>query len=508
MSIPKPVVLCIMDGWGLNPSAEANAVAQADTPNFDRVMAECPSSTLDACGEAVGLPDGQIGNSEVGHMNIGAGRVVWMDLPRINKDIASGAFEKNAALQDFVAKLRMRGGVAHVAGLVSPGGVHSHQDHLVALAKVLTEAGIEVAIHAYLDGRDVPPKSALEYLEKFESGLPKGATIVTVCGRFYAMDRDNRWERVGAAYGAMVFAKGAAFATARDAVEAAYAGGDTDEFVPPSVIGGYEGARDGDGLIFANFRADRAREILSALLDPHFDDFDVGMRPKFGAACGLVEYSERHNEFMDVMYPSEDIVNTLGAYVAAAGKTQFRLAETEKYPHVTFFFNGGEETPNTGETRYMAPSPKVRTYDLAPEMSSGEVTEQLVAAIQSGAHDLIVVNYANPDMVGHTGDLAATMVACASVDRGVGAAIEALDAVGGAMILTADHGNCDMMVDPETGAPHTAHTLNPVPVALIGGPAGAKLRSGGKLADLAPTLLALMGLKQPSEMTGESLLVS
>lgn len=505
MTTPKPVVLCIMDGWGLNPSSDANAVALADTPNFDRVMAECPSATLTACGEAVGLPEGQIGNSEVGHMNIGAGRVVWMDLPKINRDIASGAFAQNQELMEFMTKT---GGTAHVAGLVSPGGVHAHQNHIVELARVLTEGGLDVVVHAFLDGRDVPPKSALEYLKNIESDLPVGARIATVCGRFYAMDRDNRWERVGAAFEAIVNAKGKPFATAIEAVEDAYTKGDTDEFVEPSVIGGYTGAADGDGFLFANFRADRAREILSAVLDPGFNEFETGPRPLFAAALGMVEYSDRHNQFMDVMYPSEDIVNTLGAYVAGQGKTQFRLAETEKYPHVTFFFNGGEEEPNRGEDRYMAPSPKVRTYDLQPEMSSGEVTEQFVKAIKSQKYDLIIVNYANPDMVGHTGDLEAAKIACASVDRGVGAAIAALDEVGGAMLLTADHGNCDMMVDPETHEPHTAHTLNPVPIVLIGGPEGAKLRNGGKLSDLAPTLLELMDLAQPAEMTGESLIKS
>ena len=505
MSARRPVVLCIMDGWGLNPSSEANAVAQADTPNFDRVMAECPSATLTACGEAVGLPEGQIGNSEVGHMNIGAGRIIWMDLPKINNDIASGVFAKNTELQEFITKT---GGTAHVAGLVSPGGVHAHQDHIVELARVLTSAGLDVAVHAFLDGRDVPPKSAHEYLRKTEGDLPKGARIATICGRFYAMDRDNRWDRVGAAFEAIVNGKGKSFASAIDALEDAYANGDTDEFVTPSVIGTYKGAEDGDGLLFANFRADRAREILAAILDPAFDEFETGSRPHFSAALGIVEYSEKHNEYMDVMYPSETITNTLGAYVASKGKTQFRLAETEKYPHVTFFFNGGEEEPNIGETRYMAPSPKVRTYDLQPEMSSGEVTEQLVKAIRSEDYDLIIVNYANPDMVGHTGDLEAAKIACASVDVGVGAAIEALSEVGGAMLLTADHGNCDMMVDPDTGEPHTAHTLNQVPVSLIGGPAGVSLRKGGKLADLAPTLLELMELDQPEEMTGESLIQS
>ena len=508
MTTPKPVVLCILDGWGLNPSRDANAVALADTPNFDRVWSACPSASLTACGEAVGLPEGQIGNSEVGHMNIGAGRVVWMDLPKINNDIASGVFRTKPALGTFIETLRAQGSVAHVAGLMSPGGVHSHQDHLVELASALDDAGIQTAIHAFLDGRDVPPKSALDYLEDFETRLPDRARIATVSGRFYAMDRDNRWDRVAAAFRAITFGEGAKAPRAKDAIEAGYGAGDTDEFLTPTVIGGYSGVTDGDGLLFANFRADRAREILSALLDPAFDGFETGIRPQFAAACGMVEYSDAHNGYMDVIYPSEDIVNTLGAYVAAQGKTQFRLAETEKYPHVTFFFNGGEEEPNTGETRYMAPSPKVRTYDLQPEMSSAEVTEQLVHAIRSGQHDLIVVNYANPDMVGHTGDLEAAIKACASVDIGVGQALDALTEVGGAMLLTADHGNCDMMVDPETGEPHTAHTLNPVPVVLIGAPEGVTLRAGGKLADLAPTVLDLMGLDQPLEMTGRSLIRS
>lgn len=506
MRTPKPVVLCIMDGWGLNPSTESNAVALADTPNFDCVMSECPNSTLTACGEAVGLPEGQIGNSEVGHMNIGAGRVVWMDLPKINNDIADGKFRSRAALREFIAKLNMHGGEAHIAGLMSPGGVHSHQDHLVELACALVKEEIIVKIHAFLDGRDVPPKSAVEFLRKFEADLPAGAKIATVCGRFYAMDRDNRWDRVEKAYQAIISGTGKSFATAEEAIKAGYASGLSDEFVLPSAIDGYGGVQNGDGLIFANFRADRAREILSALLDPDFEAFDVSDRPFFAAACGMVEYSDTHNGFMDVIYPSADIENTLGAYVSSKGKTQLRIAETEKYPHVTFFFNGGEEKPNKGEERYMAPSPKVRTYDLQPEMSSGEVTQKLVSAIGSGDFDMIVVNYANPDMVGHTGDLDAAIKACVSVDNGIGAAMEALKTVDGVMLLTADHGNCDMMVDPDTGQPHTAHTLNPVPVVLIGGPEGATLRGGGSLCDLAPTMLELMGLEQPDEMTGKSLI--
>ncbi len=503
----KPVVLCILDGWGLSDRQKANAVALADTPNFDRLMAECPNATLAAHGQDVGLPDGQMGNSEVGHTNIGAGRVVWMDLPKIDKAIEDGSFASNDALGRFVEKLKESGGTAHLAGLASPGGVHSHQRHIAEAAKAIAEADVPVVVHAFLDGRDVAPKSSLSQVAELEAALPDKARIGTVCGRFYAMDRDNRWDRVEAAYRAMVAGEGAAYQTAEAAIEAAYENGETDEFVSPASLAGHDGISDGDGLLFLNFRADRAREILSALADPDFDAFETGKRPGFAAVCGLVEYSTRHNEFMDVMFPSEDIVNTLGAWVASQGKRQFRVAETEKYPHVTFFLNGGKEEPEEGEDRHVAPSPKVRTYDLQPEMSAGEVTDKLVEAIGSGTYDLLVVNYANPDMVGHTGDLQAAIAACEAVDQGVGRVLAALEAAGGSMLLTADHGNCEVMIDPETGGPHTAHTLNPVPVVLVGGPEGAKLRSG-RLGDLAPSLLDLMDLPQPDEMTGRSLLLA
>lgn len=503
----KPVVLCILDGWGLNPSPIANAVALARTPHFDRVMAECPSEQLTACGPAVGLPDGQMGNSEVGHMNIGAGRVVWMDLPRINSAIADGSFARTPALSAFADALLASGGTAHLAGLVSDGGVHAHTAHMIAAADVLTAAGVPVAVHAITDGRDVAPTSAARYIAELEAGLPDGARVVTVTGRFYAMDRDNRWDRVAAAHGAMASASGGRAADAATAVANALDRGETDEFIAPSVIGDYAGMADGDGLFFTNFRADRAREILRAFLDPDFSEFDAGVRPTLAGALGMVAYSDRLTDLMSVMFPPVDIENTLGQVASQAGRRQFRLAETEKYPHVTFFFNGGDEAPNPGERRHMAPSPKVKTYDLAPEMAAVEVTDQLVAAISGGEDDLVVVNYANPDMVGHTGDLAAAIVACETVDTGLGRALAALSDAGGAMVLTADHGNCDMMIDPDTGGSHTAHTLFPVPVAVIGGPAGASLRAGGILADLAPTVLELMGLAQPPAMTGRSLLV-
>ena len=504
MTPPKPVVLCILDGWGLSDASEANAPVLAQTPNFDRIMQTCPNATLITHGPDVGLPRGQMGNSEVGHTNIGAGRVVAMDLGQIDLAIEDGSFFKNEALQAFVSKLKKTGGTAHLMGLVSDGGVHGHLNHILAAAKAITEAGVPVALHAITDGRDVLPRSARPFLEALEDGLPNGAHVATVTGRYFAMDRDNRWDRVQEAYEAMIHGEGIRAKDARTAVTNAYARSESDEFIAATVVGDYTGAKDGDGFFCLNFRADRAREILSAMGEPGFDAFDAGQRPDWAALLGMVEYSDMHNHFMETVFPARDIVNTLGEWVAKQGKTQFHLAETEKYPHVTFFLNGGKEDPEPGEERYMAASPKVATYDLQPEMSAPEVTEHFVSAIEDG-YDLIVVNYANPDMVGHTGDLKAAMAACEAVDEGLGKVLEALQKAGGAMIVTADHGNCETMIDPETGGPHTAHTLNPVPVILVGGPAGASLNPG-RLADLAPTLLHLMGLPQPPEMTGECLI--
>jgi 2,3-bisphosphoglycerate-independent phosphoglycerate mutase len=503
----RPVVLMILDGWGLSEIGAGNAPHLAKTPNFDRIWRDCPHATLSASGEDVGLPAGQMGNSEVGHTNIGAGRVVWMDLPKIDKAIADGSFAANPALGRFADRLLETGGTAHVMGLMSPGGVHSHQRQMAETARLLTAHGVPVKLHLFLDGRDVPPKSALGQIADLDLDLAGAGDIATVTGRFYAMDRDKRWERVEAAFDVIVRGKGAQAETAAEAVVAAYERGETDEFVLPTAIGDYPGTSDGDGLLFVNFRADRAREILGALVDPQFDGFDASARPAFAARLGMVEYSDRLNTLMEVMFPSSEIVNTLGKWVSAHGMRQFRLAETEKYPHVTFFLNGGVETPDAGEERTMAPSPKVRTYDLAPEMSAAEVTGHLTAAIRDRT-DLIVVNYANPDMVGHTGSIPAAIAACEAVDQGLGAALEALRQAGGAMLVTADHGNCEVMIDPATGGPHTAHTTNPVPLVLVEeGPASRSARvRGGRLADIAPTLLALMGLAQPPEMTGVSLL--
>jgi len=504
MTTPKPVVLCILDGWGIREADDANAPALADTPNFDRIQRDCPSSQLITHGPDVGLPSGQMGNSEVGHTNIGAGRVVPMDLGMIDLAIEDGSFFKNPALLDFIDKLKASGGTAHLSTLVSDGGVHGHINHIIAAAQVITAAGVPVLVHALTDGRDVPPQSAADFINDLLNRLPDGAQVATVIGRYYAMDRDNRWERVQLAYEAMVHGKGLNADTAADAVAQSYVRDEVDEFIKPTVIAGYKGMQDGDGLFFLSFRADRAREILAAIGQPDFDAFDPAPRPKLVAMLGMVEYSDKHNAYMTTVFPKRHLVNTLGEWVAKQGLHQFRLAETEKYPHVTFFLNGGKEEPEKGEDRYMAQSPKVATYDLQPEMSAAEVTDHLVQAIND-RYDLIVVNYANPDMVGHTGSIPAAIKACEAVDQGLGRALKALDQVGGAMIVTADHGNCETMIDPETGGPHTAHTTNPVPVIMVGGPKGATLHQG-RLSDLAPTLLDMMNLPKPPEMTGHSLI--
>jgi len=505
MSPPRPVVLCILDGWGLREDPTANAVALARKPAYDRIMATCPHAQLVTHGRDVGLPAGQMGNSEVGHTNIGAGRVVAMDLGQIDLAIEDRSFFSNEAILAFCQTLKASGGTAHLMGVISDGGVHGHIEHVLAAAQAVTAQGVPVALHAITDGRDVPPASAGAFIADLQRRLPAGARIATVTGRYWAMDRDNRWERVERAYWA--FVEGRSALMVRDgnaAVAAAYERGETDEFIQPTVIAGYAGAKDGDGFFCLNFRADRAREILLAIGEDDFAGFDRGRRPHWAAILGMVDYSATHDTFMAAAYPKRPVVNTLGAWVAAQGLRQFRIAETEKYPHVTFFLNGGRETPEAGEDRYMAPSPKVATYDLKPEMSAAEVTDHLVAAIGAG-YDLIVVNYANPDMVGHTGRLDAAIAACEAVDAGLARVVPALEKAGGAMILTADHGNCETMVDPVTGEPHTAHTTNPVPVALLGGPPGARLRDG-RLADLAPTVLDLMGLPLPPEMTGRSLI--
>jgi 2,3-bisphosphoglycerate-independent phosphoglycerate mutase len=505
MAAKKPVVLCILDGWGIGPDPLVSAPAQGFVPNFNRIWAECPHATLTTFGPDVGLPTGQMGNSEVGHTNIGAGRVVAMDLGAIDLAIEDGSFALNPAVLDYAAKVKAAGGAAHLMGVMSNGGVHGHITHVIAACRAITALGVPVWLHAITDGRDVAPSSAITFVTDLEAQLPVGARVATVIGRYWAMDRDNRWERVERAWRAMVLAEGERAESALAAVQRSYAKEETDEFVAPTVIGGYQGAKDGDGYFCLNFRADRAREILSALADPAFDGFVRPRLPQWSALLGMVEYSTTHSTYMATAYPKRSIVNTIGEWVAKQGRTQFRLAETEKYPHVTFFLNGGREVPFEGEERAMPKSPKVATYDLQPEMSAAEVSDRLVEAIERG-FDLIVVNFANPDMVGHTGSLAAAIKAVEAVDIGLGRALYALEKVGGAMVVIADHGNCEVMVDPVTGGPHTAHTTNPVPVIVVGGPADAHLRAGGRLSDVAPTLLQLMDLPLPPEMTGQSLI--
>jgi 2,3-bisphosphoglycerate-independent phosphoglycerate mutase len=503
----RPVMLMIMDGWGWRDEVADNAVRLARTPNFDRLWASCPNALLITSGKDVGLPPRQMGNSEVGHLNIGAGRVVMQDLPRIGDAVASGAIAQQPALLDFIARLKQSGRACQLMGLVSPGGVHSHQDHAVGLAKILTAAGIPVLVHIWTDGRDTPPQSAGEDVARFVAALPPKATIATVCGRYYSMDRDKRWERVAKAYAAMVDAEGPRFPDAAAVIADAYAQKKFDEFILPAVVGDYAGMRDGDGILCFNFRADRVREILTAILDPSFSGFARKRVVKVAAAVGMTQYSDELDAFMQAIFPSQSFTHILGEVVAAAGRTQLRTAETEKYPHVTYFLNGGREEPFPGEDRIMVPSPKVATYDLQPEMSAPELTDKVVAAIDSGKYDLIVLNYANPDMVGHTGSLPAAITAVETVDSGLGRIADAIERAGGALLVTADHGNCEMMRDPQTGEPHTAHTTNPVPLFLLGARNRA-LMTQGRLADLAPTLLELMDLPKPPEMTGVSLLRS
>jgi 2,3-bisphosphoglycerate-independent phosphoglycerate mutase len=500
----RPVMLAILDGWGWREDPADNAVVQADTPNFDRLWAAGPRAFLKTSGRDVGLPDGQMGNSEVGHFNIGAGRVVMQDLPRINDATATGSIKSAEALRTLIEALKRSGGTCHLIGLVSPGGVHSHQDHAAALACILAEHGVPAVVHALTDGRDTPPKSAADDLKRLAAALPPSVPVATVIGRYYAMDRDKRWDRVGKAYDAIVEGQGLKFPDAQSAISDAYARDLTDEFILPSVIGNYAGIKNGDGILCFNFRADRVREILAALLDPSFSGFSRKREVRFAAAAGMTQYSEELDKLMLTIFPPQTFPNILGEITAAAGRTQLRMAETEKYPHVTYFLNGGREEPFSGEDRIMVPSPKVATYDLQPEMSAPELTAKALEAINSGKYDLIVLNYANPDMVGHTGSLAAAIKAVETVDTGLGKIADAIQGAGGALLVTADHGNCEMMRDPVTGGPHTAHTTNPVPLLLLGG--GEVSLSDGRLADIAPTLLDLMQLPKPAEMSGVSLL--
>ncbi|MEO1609423.1 MAG: 2,3-bisphosphoglycerate-independent phosphoglycerate mutase [Pseudomonadota bacterium] len=505
--IQRPLVLCILDGWGLRNDHTDNAIALGSTPNWDRITGTWPMAQLECSGENVGLPQGQMGNSEVGHLNLGAGRVIWQDLPRINQAIKDGSLAASCALNNFIATLVASGGACHLVGLVSPGGVHAHQDHIAVLAKMIAAGGVPVHIHAITDGRDTAPQSAVDHIKRLEQAVAShdNICISTVCGRYFAMDRDNRWDRVQRAYDLIVSGSGMIFTHPCDVINAAYVNGIMDEFITPARHVDYNGMQDGDGLLCANFRSDRVRELLSAILEPGFNEFQRGQMVSLAAALGMVAYSDRLSELCQAIFLPEHISNTLGEVVAKAGLRQLRAAETEKYPHVTYFLNGGHEKPNAGEERLLVPSPKVATYDIKPEMSAPELTDGFIKQLTSGKFDLLIINYANGDMVGHTGDLQAAIKAVECVDTCIGRLEEAVQATNGIMLIVADHGNCETMFDRQACIRHTAHTLNPVPIVLINYQQVEQQISNGLLADVAPTILSLMGLGLPQEMTGKSL---
>lgn len=505
VSRPKPVLLLILDGWGHREDPADNAIAQARLPNWQALLRDCPHTLIHTSGLHVGLPEGQMGNSEVGHMNLGSGRIVYQDLTRIDAAIADGSFFDNPALCRACAEVKASGGTLHLFGLLSPGGVHSHQAHLFAMLELARRQGVpRIAVHAFLDGRDTPPRSARASLDALIEHCRQtpGAHIASLSGRYFAMDRDQRWERVEKAYLAIAQAQAALHAAdAPSALAAAYARDEDDEFVQPTVLDGARPMQDGDAVVFMNFRADRAREITACFVQPDFSGFTRPRRIALADFVCLTEYDAQLPAA--VAFAPDALPNTLPEVLAARGLHQLRIAETEKYAHVTFFFNGGREDTWPGEERILVPSPKVATYDLMPEMSAPEVTHRLVEAIDSGRFDLIVCNLANPDMVGHTGKLEAAIRAAEAIDAALGQIVPALRRNGGEMLLTADHGNLEMMRDTETGQPHTAHTTGPVPLVYLGRP--AQLRPGGALRDIAPTVLHLLGLPQPSEMSGRNL---
>ena len=508
MSRRKTAVLLILDGWGHREESEYNAIHAADSPVWDELWSDRPHTLLRTSGEAVGLPAGQMGNSEVGHMNIGAGRVVYQTLTRIDRDIAEGGFSSNPALTEAADKVVSNDSAMHVIGLLSPGGIHSHEDQIMAMLDLALERGVgRLCLHALLDGRDTPPRSALASLKRFEAKLAAGGRgkLASICGRFYAMDRDRRWDRVEPAY--TMLTEGVTpfrFADAESALLAAYERGEDDEFVQASLIGEADALiADGDAVVFMNFRADRARQLTRAFVEDEFDGFTRKRRPKLADFVMLTEYAA--DIPANCAYPPEELKNVFGAWLADRGGSQLRIAETEKYAHVTFFFNGGREEPFANEERELIPSPKVKTYDLKPEMSAFELTDRLTAAIRSGDFDAIVCNYANGDMVGHTGDFEASIKAVEAVDRCLGKIVEAVRETGADLLVTADHGNVEQMRDPETGQPLTSHTTGPVPLVYAGAN-DLEFASEGSLCDIAPTMLSLLELPIPQEMTGKILL--
>ena len=508
----RPTVLMILDGYGLNERKDHNAIAEAKTPVMDKLMAECPFVKGYASGLAVGLPDGQMGNSEVGHLNMGAGRIVYQELTRITKEIEDGDFFENKALLHAMENAKENGTSLHMYGLLSDGGVHSHNTHLYALLEMAKRHGLsKVYVHCFLDGRDTPPESGKDFVQALQDKMEEIGVgqIATVSGRYYAMDRDNRWDRIEKAYAALTKGEGVTASSGVEAVAQSYEKGETDEFVLPTVVL-TDGAptatiQDGDSIIFFNFRPDRAREITRTFCCDEFDGFDRGPRKKVVYVC-FTEYDVTIPN-KEIAFEKVSITNTFGEFLAAHHMTQARIAETEKYAHVTFFFNGGVEAPNEGEDRILVKSPKVATYDLKPEMSAYEVCDRFVEAIKSGKYDVIITNFANPDMVGHTGVEAAAIKAIEAVDECVGRVVEALKEADGQMFICADHGNAEQLVDYETSEPFTAHTTNPVPFILVNYDSAYTLREGGCLADIVPTLIEMMGMEQPKEMTGKSLLI-
>ena len=501
----EKALLVILDGWGIAPDSKVNAFTQASTTHLDYLLAHYPHCQLACSGEAVGLPEGQQGNSEVGHLNLGAGRVVYQELLRIQMAIADCILYQNESFVELFKKVKEKNSALHLMGLVSDGGVHSHETHLFALLKLAKDFGLtKVYIHAFLDGRDVSPKSAEIYLEKLEAYIKDLGVgqVVTLSGRYYAMDRDNRWERVSLAYDAICSAKGEKYHDALEGLQASYAKEVTDEFVEPRIVGDYQGIGDNDGLVFFNFRADRARELTKAIILPDFDGFERKRKVEDLSMVTLTAYETGLEKHLDIAYPPQRLDNTLGAYLSSLGKRQMRIAETEKYAHVTFFFNGGVEAPHDQEDRKLIPSPKVATYDLKPEMSAQEVADSVIEAMEED-YDFILVNFANPDMVGHTGKLEAAKAAMQAVDEAIGRIYAHLDLDKRSLLICADHGNCEKMADEE-GRPFTSHTSNPV--YLVGVSEKIKQLSDGALCDVSPTILALLQLEQPTEMTGKSLL--
>lgn len=504
----SPLVLCILDGWGIAPPSAYNAISQARLPNWEGFQKTCPQAYLDASGEKVGLPSGQMGNSEVGHTTIGAGRVMMQDLPRI-----TDAFEKNLVkslplMESFLEKTTQNNNVCHVLGLVSPGGVHSHQKHMEGFLKILNDRGIYTHIHCFLDGRDTPPQSALLYLKELESFI-KPLTYVkisTIMGRFYGMDRDKRWDRTEKAFQAIAEGKGIHVEKVEEAIASFYQEEVYDEFIPPLVVGGYKGIQENDSVLMVNFRADRVQQILSAFLVKDFNGFERSLGCQFAATLGMKSYSASLDPLMPSLFPAEQPHNTLGEIIQRYGLKQLRAAETEKYAHVTFFFNGGTEVSYPLEDRLLVPSPKVKTYDLQPEMSAELLTNQVIEKMKETPYALVVLNFANPDMVGHTGNFQATIKALETIDYCLGQLTSFLKQRGGRMVITADHGNAEHM--KENGMPHTAHTTNLVPFILVGGSKTIKLKPQGELQDIAPTVLSLLNLSIPKEMTGCSLVIS